>query len=464
MGERRTYSRTARKQLDSDERSRLIEEMLGAEATIPSVKPSAAPALAKPITEDSFDALDALDAEFDEELSDIRAEETAERARKEMHEHNALVDDAIEQLSSEFEPQPKPELELECADPILETTPVEDVIEPADEAASGVENASVTPLTSSPEFSQAPEDVTDVADPAPVPEFAETVLKTIDPGTSEAIVAGAPASLGDADLVTQQKLRQAYETAQIPESNEPADLWNKLAVMPVDVPHLEENLVITASRNEPAHGAFDVLRTRLVHTLLEHGWKRVAITSPSRNCGKTFTAVNLAISLSRYEANRTILLDMDMRNPSVAGVIGDPNPGCMGDFLRGATSAEDFLVKFDRNNLNIGSSLAIGTNGIIEPYAAELAQDPATGANLDKMMQEMSPDIVLFDMPPALAFDDVIAFRKQFDGVLMVVGGGSTSPEEVREVMRRLGEDTPLLGVVLNQAEGEDGSDYSYGY
>ena len=70
----------------------------------------------------------------------------------------------------------------------------------------------------------------------------------------------------------------------------------------------------------------------------------------------------------------------------------------------------------------------------------------------------------MLDMPPALAFDDVIAFRQHFDGVLMVVGGGETSPEEVREVMRRMGEETPLLGVVLNQAEGEDGSDYSYGY
>ncbi|MBU2983342.1 CpsD/CapB family tyrosine-protein kinase [Lentibacter algarum] len=301
--------------------------------------------------------------------------------------------------------------------------------------------------------STAPERLEREAEPIPEPE------PEVEP-EREPEVSVAPAQ----DTAIQNKLRSAYETADIPDVTEPADLWNKLAVMPVDAAHLEENLIITASRQEQAHGAFDVLRTRLVQTLLEHGWKRVAITSPSRNCGKTFTAVNLAISLSRYEANRTVLLDMDMRNPSVANVIGDPNPGCMGDFLRGATTAEDFLVKFDRNNLNIGSSLAIGTNGIVEPYAAELAQDPLTAQSINRMMQEMSPDIVLFDMPPALAFDDVIAFRKQFDGVLMVVGGGSTSPEEVREVMRRLGEDTPLLGVVLNQAEGEDGSDYSYGY
>ncbi|RFP88098.1 hypothetical protein DZK27_10335 [Rhodobacteraceae bacterium 63075] len=136
----------------------------------------------------------------------------------------------------------------------------------------------------------------------------------------------------------------------------------------------------------------------------------------------------------------------------------------MGDFLRGKVPPELALVKFDHNELNIGPSLAIGTNDAVEPYAAELAQDPSTAQSLERMMEEMSPDIVLYDMPPALAFDDVIAFRPHFDGVLMVVGGGETRPEDVREVMRRLGEDVPLLGVVLNQAEGEDGSDYSYGY
>ncbi len=432
MSERRTYSRTARKQLSREDRSRLIADMLGNEEVVvapvkesPAEAPQSVPSTPK--IEESFDALDALDAEFDEELSEHRAEEVSERHREEVLEHNALVETAIKKISDEGNSEPEQVCEAE-------------------------EVTAIAPLALGPELVVQ----TETNEP-------KTPHEPATPARQEAELP-APLPLSAADLATQRKLREAYEDSQKAPLAEPADLWNKLAVMPVNVPHLEENLVITASRNEPAHGAFDVLRTRLVHTMLEHGWKRVAITSPSRNCGKTFTAVNLAISLSRYEANRTILLDMDMRNPSVAGVIGDPSPGCMGDFLRGIVPAEDFLVKFDRNNLNIGSSLAIGTNGVIEPYAAELAQDPATGLNLDRMMEEMSPDIVLFDMPPALAFDDVIAFRKQFDGVLMVVGGGSTSPEEVREVMRRLGEDTPLLGVVLNQAEGEDGSDYSYGY
>ncbi|WP_235857874.1 nucleotide-binding protein [Marimonas lutisalis] len=244
----------------------------------------------------------------------------------------------------------------------------------------------------------------------------------------------------------------------------PGHGWDRLASIPVDARHLERNLIITASRHDPAHGAFDVLRTRLVQTLLENNWRRVAITSPTRDCGKTFTATNLAISLSRYENNRTMLMDMDMRNPSLANVLGASDVGSMGDFLQGSVPVTDHFKRLGRNALNIGSNLAVAMNDRVEPYAAELLQDPMTASVLERMMDELDPDIVLYDLPPALAFDDVIAFKGQFDGVLMVVGGGLTRAEEVREVMRRLGDDVPLLGVVLNQAEGEDSRGYTYGY
>ena len=76
------------------------------------------------------------------------------------------------------------------------------------------------------------------------------------------------------------------------------------------------------------------------------------------------------------------------------------------------------------------------------------------------MEEALEPEVILFDLPPALAQDDVIAFRPHFDCVLMVVGGGITTAEEVREATRRIGEDKPILGVVLNKAEIE--GQYAY--
>ncbi len=240
------------------------------------------------------------------------------------------------------------------------------------------------------------------------------------------------------------------------------NIWGNLLTIPVDEALLNRNLVITASRQNPAHGAFDVLRTRLLGALADNGWNRVAITSPTQGCGKTFTAVNLAVTLSRYDNCRTVLMDMDMRHPAIARYLGVTDPPSMADYLRGLTPTEAFLRKPGQNMLHIGDNLAIGLNGRVEGYAAELFHDPKATEVLTRLQVDVRPDIVLFDLPPALAQDDVIAFRPHFDCLLLVVGGGTTTARQMKETIRRIGEDKPVVGVVLNKAEGEDLNDYAY--
>ncbi len=238
--------------------------------------------------------------------------------------------------------------------------------------------------------------------------------------------------------------------------------WDRMGEFEVDEGHLAENRIITATREDPAYTAFDVLRTRLLQALNENGWKRVAITSPTKDCGKTFTAANLAISLSRQENCRTLLLDCDMRRPTLQKVMGMAHPGSMGDMLRGKVDPQDHLLRLGKNRINAGRNIAFGFNEVIEPYASELLQDPRTAETLAKIEQSVAPDVMLFDLPPALYYDDVIAFRPQFDGVLLVIGGGITTEKEIKEVERRLGEETPLLGMVLNKAENTEIDKYHY--
>ncbi|NDV53959.1 CpsD/CapB family tyrosine-protein kinase [Salipiger sp. PrR003] len=239
-------------------------------------------------------------------------------------------------------------------------------------------------------------------------------------------------------------------------------LWDRLPVLEIDSVHLERNRIITASREDPAHAAFDVLRTRLTQALAENGWTRVGITSPSKGCGKTFTAANLAISMSRQEGLRALLMDLDLRNPSLHKVMGMRAPGAMGALLRGVIPPEAHLLRMGENHIHAGHNIAFGFNEVIEPYAAELLNAPATAEVITSIEARLQPDVMLFDLPPALYYDDVLAFRPQIDGVLMVVGGGLTTEREIREVERRLGTDTPLLGMVLNKAEGTNLKKYQY--
>ncbi len=232
------------------------------------------------------------------------------------------------------------------------------------------------------------------------------------------------------------------------------NIWHRLERFAINPRHLKANKIITAGRDDPAYTAFDVLRTRILQPMKENGWKRIAITSPTPDCGKTFTAVNLAIALSRYDSFRTVLMDMDMRNSSVHKVLGIRNPGSMGDYLRGNISAQDHFRVPGQNKLHIGHNLAVGSNGTREEFAAELMQDPLTEEILEEMEDDLAPDIVLFDLPPVLINDDVIAFRPQFDAVLIVAAGGATRASELKLVSNHLGKEKPVLGVVLNKAEG----------
>ncbi len=243
-------------------------------------------------------------------------------------------------------------------------------------------------------------------------------------------------------------------------SDDVAAAWAGLRTVTLDPALLDRNLVITAGRSDPAHISFDVLRAKIVQPLAERGWKRVGITSPSRGCGKSFVSVNLAISLSRYKAFRTVLMDMDLRLPTVARTLGLTDLSSMGEFLRGHVGVEDFVRRVGPNPLNIGPSLALGLNGRGESFAAELFHEATTAESLARLDATLAPDIMLFDLPPVLAVDDVIALKPHVDCLLIVAGAGLTTPRELREMSQRLGEDTPILGVVLNKGEGEDLSGY----
>ncbi|SLN22438.1 Tyrosine-protein kinase YwqD [Roseivivax jejudonensis] len=302
------------------------------------------------------------------------------------------------------------------------------------------------------------------ADPDPAPAVAKApeaaspgAIETPAPSTADAAHAPAHAT-------TRAVAHDAQDTARqtLPAADDPERLWASMPSFAVDDRALERNRIISASRSDPAHVSFDVLRTRILRALSDRQWRRVAVTSPTPGCGKTFTLANLAISLSRQADLRSVVLDLDMRRPELHRVFGIKSPKSIGDMLRGKTLPEQHLLRLGPNDFHAGRSIAFGFNGTPEPFAAELLQDPKTAIALDMIEARLKPDVMLFDLPPALSGDDVLALRPHFDAVLLVVGGGVSAQSDVREAEQRLGADTPLLGVVLNRAEGINEKKYAY--
>jgi Mrp family chromosome partitioning ATPase len=230
---------------------------------------------------------------------------------------------------------------------------------------------------------------------------------------------------------------------------DPLRTWDGLARVGLDPLWLAGNGLFPSASTDPAAAAFDILRTRLLQAVADRGWRRIAVTSPTHGCGKTFVAANLALSLARRPATRNVLLDFELRRPGLATLLGAPAPGAIEDMLTGRQPIESHLVRH-------GDTLALGLNDRPVVAAAERLQSPDTAAALDALVEALAPEVILIDTPPLLANDDVLAILPRVDAVLLVADGTRSLPDDITASERLLADHKPLLGVVLNRAQDLD--------
>ncbi len=254
------------------------------------------------------------------------------------------------------------------------------------------------------------------------------------------------------DLATGREIFQApLQTSYV----NPVKVWESLRPVTLSPAILTQNGLFLEVSDHPAATAFDILRTRLLHGLTEKGWKRIAVTSPTHGCGKSFVAANLALSLARRPSSRTALIDLDLRRPELARILGIREDHALAEFLSGEQPLESI---FHRH----GRTLALGLNSTPVEKASETLHDPDTVAALSAMMEQLDPEVVIYDLPPALVNDDVLAIAPCVDAVLLVTDGTKTSPDEIRACERMLDGRIPLMGVVLNRAQDFSAGRYRY--
>ncbi|WP_323005900.1 CpsD/CapB family tyrosine-protein kinase [Pseudorhodobacter sp.] len=240
--------------------------------------------------------------------------------------------------------------------------------------------------------------------------------------------------------------KDAGSTALNLSAPNPDRVWESLGVVTFDPAQLSGKGLFIESQQSGVTTYFDILRTRLLHAMQERGWKRLAITSPTHGCGKTFVAANLALSLARRPSSRTVLLDLELRHPGLAKLFGLADIGPIRDFLNGEQPLESHFQR-------VGRTLALGLNSTPIPDAAETLHEPSTAASLSEMMIQLNPELAVIDAPPVLVSDDMLALLPQVDAVLLVVDGTRTTTEEVRACERLFSNQCPLMGVVLNRAQ-----------
>ncbi len=213
---------------------------------------------------------------------------------------------------------------------------------------------------------------------------------------------------------------------------------------------------------------FRSLRSRVYQARYEAPLKTILIASGMPSEGKSFIAANLAISLARNSIHNILLIDGDLRRPTLHNLLGAPNEPGLSNYLEGTATLSEIMQRERRfkaeESANEGSlsNLTFIPSGNCSDHSSELVANHL----MEELIATASPyfDWILIDAPPVLAVTDAVELARAADAVLLVARGAST-PYEVAQRTKAAFSNARILGFVLNAVKdaARNGS-YNYNY
>ena len=167
------------------------------------------------------------------------------------------------------------------------------------------------------------------------------------------------------------------------------------------------------------------------------------------NSGKSTVSSNLALGLGRQKELRSMLFDLDLRDPSIREFFDHKPKVGFGSVLEGYNS-------FDECAVRVGDNLAVAMAGEPEQDPARIMLAEQTVDVLDDLQKAFQPDIMIFDLPSVLVNDDTRAFLKNVDCALIISRANKTRYNQFDICEREIAEHTNVLGVVLNAYRNGD--------
>jgi capsular exopolysaccharide synthesis family protein len=212
---------------------------------------------------------------------------------------------------------------------------------------------------------------------------------------------------------------------------------------------------------------FRSLRSRVYQARYEAPLKTLLVSSGMPSEGKSFVVANLAMSLARNSVNNILLIDGDLRRPTLHSLLGAPNAPGLSEYLAGTAELKDIMQR-DRSpktaeTASVGnvSNLTFIPSGKCGDNSSELVANH----RIEELIATVSLhfDWILIDSPPVLAVTDAVELAHAADAVLLIVRGAST-PYDVAQRIQATFSSSRILGFVLNDVKDAPrrGSYYYY--
>ncbi|MFC4292488.1 GumC family protein [Sphingorhabdus arenilitoris] len=239
---------------------------------------------------------------------------------------------------------------------------------------------------------------------------------------------------------------------------DPADVRTRLGVSPLGaIPAFEKGDVIEMlqDKKSPAWEAYLSISTSLSF-LTEHGVPRSFLLSSTRpNEGKSTSSIALAAVLAS-SGKRILLIDGDMRNPSLHQFEGMINKAGLSNYLTGNDDINTLISKSETHGFDIM------TSGPIPPNSAELLAGKRMTEFVERLRQVY--DVVIVDGPPVLGLADIPLLAGSVEGVVYTIEAGGAKLRTIQSSMARIQESgAPIFGAIVTKVS-QQGSGYGYGY
>jgi protein-tyrosine kinase len=223
-------------------------------------------------------------------------------------------------------------------------------------------------------------------------------------------------------------------------------VYTQTRVVPLNESHLEKQRVVTFPDNPEVMDHYNLLRTQVLHRTRDKGHNTLMVTSVVDGEGKTVTAINLAVSMSK-EVNQTVMLvDTDLRHPKIHSYLGCSAEKGLSDYLQDDVPVSDLLV-----NPGLAKMVVLPAG---KPLfgSTEILGSPKMEKLVAEMKRRYPERYVIFDCPPVLTVPDALVFASYVDGVILVVEAGRTTKDQIRKAVELL-EDRNIVGLVMNKAD-----------
>lgn len=214
-------------------------------------------------------------------------------------------------------------------------------------------------------------------------------------------------------------------------------------------------LVAYSHRESPGAEAFRLLAVRLRHMRRERQLKKLVITSSVPREGKSLTSANLACALSAGGTQKVLLLEGDVRQPSLTQLFDLSDRPGLCDWLLGRNSIEKSIYRL------AGPGVCLLPCG----RRSETRLDLIQSGKMAELLEDMQAlfDWIIIDSPPILPLADASILAKLADGVLLVARRGVTEKKRLEQGVEAL-EKSKVVGVVINSSRKSRHDYYSYGY